>query len=82
MTPTRPSAIVRIMPLWFSRGFRFGPFRLNVGSGGLGFSFGFSGLRVGINRRGLYVSISKAGFHYRTYLTGRTERLGRDEQGA
>ena len=82
MTPTRPSAIVQIMPLWFSRGFRFGPFRLNVGSGGLGFSFGFSGLRVGINRRGLYVSISKAGFHYRTYLTGRTERLGRDEQGA
>jgi hypothetical protein len=67
------------MAMWFSKGFRFGPFRLNVGTGGLGLSFGFSGLRIGINRRGVYLSIGKAGFHYRTYLTGRTERVGRDE---
>ena len=65
--------------MWFSRGFRFGPLRLNVGSGGFGLSFGLGGARVGINRRGLYFSLNKAGFHYRTYLTGARETLDRDD---
>jgi len=67
------------MGLWFSRSFGFGPFRLHAGTSGLGLSFGFWGLRIGINRLGVYFSLNKAGFHYRTYLTGRKERLDRDD---
>lgn len=63
------------MAFWFSRGFRFGPFQIHVGSGGVGVSVGVRGLRLGLNRRGFYVSISRGGFHYRTYLTGRREQV-------
>ncbi len=63
------------MSFWFSRGFKFGPLRLNVGSGGFGVSFGFWGLRLGLNGRGVYFSASKAGFHYRRYLGGHRETV-------
>ena len=57
---------------------RFGPFRLHLGSGGVGVSVSFGLFHVGINRRGLYFGASKAGLHYRRYLTGRREEV-RDE---
>ena len=66
------------MGFWFARSLRFGPFRLNVGSGGIGVSVSFGFFHVGINRRGLYFGASKAGLHYRRYLTGRRETSRED----
>ncbi len=63
------------MGFWFSRSVRLGPFRLHLGSGGIGMSMSFGFFHFGINRRGLYVGASKAGLHYRRYLTGRREEV-------
>ena len=65
----------------FNRGFNFGPFRLNVGSGGVGVSVGFSGLRLGLNRRGVYVHFGRGGLYYRRYLFNplRSIEAGRDD---
>lgn len=67
------------MTFYFSKGFRFGPFRVNASGAGLSVSFGLAGFRLGLNRWGVYFSISKHGFHYRTYLTGRRESLAADD---
>ena len=58
------------MGLYIRKAWSFGPFRINLSKGGLGFSFGFTGLRVGINRHGLYLHAGRGGVYYRSYLLG------------
>jgi hypothetical protein len=64
---------------WYIRkGFNFGPFRINLSKGGVGVSFGFKGFRIGLNRLGPYLHVGWGGLYYRTYLTGRREKVEAD----
>lgn len=70
------------MGFYFSKSFHFGPLRLNLSRAGFGVSIGVRGIRIGINRFGIYISLSRGSLRYRTYLSGRKERvaeeIGRD----
>lgn len=46
-----------------------GPLRLNLAKGGVGFSFGVKGARIGVNRKGTYVHGGRYGAYYRKYMT-------------
>ena len=52
----------------FRKSRNFGPFRINLGRRGVGWSIGRGGLRLGSGARGPYVSASKFGFNYRKNL--------------
>jgi hypothetical protein len=68
------------MPFYIRKAWSFGPFRLNLSKGGLGVSFGFTGFRIGINSRGVYIHAGRGGIYYRTYLGSSTkERVDRDD---
>jgi len=57
------------MGWYFRRGLNFGPFRLNLSRGGVGWSVGRRGARVGVNARGrrtLHTSLPGTGIGYRT----------------
>jgi Protein of unknown function (DUF4236) len=56
----------------FRKGFKFGPFRLNLSKSGLGASFGVKGLRAGIGPKGSYVSAGAKGIYYRQNLSPKT----------
>lgn len=45
-----------------------GPVRVNLSKGGLGFSAGVTGARVGVNRQGVYVHGGRGGLYYRKYM--------------
>ncbi len=66
------------MGFYFSKSFRFGPLRLNLSRAGFGVSIGVRGFRIGLNRFGIYLSISKGVLRYRTYLSGRKERVSEE----
>lgn len=64
------------MSIVIRKGWSFGPLRLNLSAGGVGISCGVKGLRVGINRHGIYIHAGRGGVYYRKYLfTGRRETL-------
>jgi hypothetical protein len=55
----------------FRRGLNFGPFRLNLSRGGVGWSVGRRGARLGVNARGnrtVHTSIPGTGVGYRKTL--------------
>lgn len=53
------------MGFFFRKSFRVGPFRVNVGTGGVGFSFQLFGLTFGLNsRRRPYVRFGRFGFGF------------------
>lgn len=57
------------MGWYFRRGINFGPLRLNLSRGGVGWSVGRRGARVGVNARGkrtVHTSIPGTGVGYRT----------------
>src|SRR5690606_31887490 len=59
------------MPFYIRKAFSSGPIRLNLSKGGLGFSFGVKGARIGVNSRGqAYVHGGRHGVYYRKNLTG------------
>lgn len=59
------------MGLYFRRSFRLGPLRLNASRGGLGFSTGIKGARVGFDSRSrAYVHCGRGGVYYRSFLNG------------
>ena len=66
------------MGFYFSKTFRFGPLRFNLSRAGLGVSIGIRGFRIGINKFGIYVSISKGIVRYRSYISGRKERVAEE----
>ena len=66
------------MGFYIRKSWSFGPFRLNLSKGGFGVSFGMRGLRIGLNRLGPYLHVGWGGLYYRTYLTGRREKVERD----
>lgn len=58
------------MPFYIRKAFSSGPIRLNLSKGGLGFSFGVKGARLGVNSRGqAYVHGGRHGVYYRKNLT-------------
>ncbi len=57
---------------WYLRkAFSFGPFRINLSKGGLGYSFGVKGARIGTGPRGSYVHMGRGGIYYRQWLSWR-----------
>lgn len=56
------------MGLSFRKSVRFGPMRVNFSSSGIGYSVGVKGARVGMNKRGTYVSMGAGGIQYKKYL--------------
>ena len=56
----------------FRRSIRFGPIRMNMSKGGVGWSWGFPGFRVGISsdgRRYYSFGFPGTGLYYRKYLS-------------
>lgn len=61
----------------YRRSYKVGPFRINVGSGGVGYSVGGQGFRTGINAHGRrYTSYSVPGTGLRYYKSGQNSRGG------
>jgi hypothetical protein len=58
------------MGLSFRKSFSFGPMRVNLSQAGVGYSVGIKGARIGVNRRGTYVSLGAGGIQYRKYVNG------------
>lgn len=61
------------MGFYYRRSISAGPFRLNIGKSGLGYSIGGRGFRTGVSSRGrryTNVSLPGTGFGYRTSRTG------------
>lgn len=59
-----------------------GPIRVNLSKGGLGFSAGVTGARVGVNRQGVYVHGGRGGLYYRKYMKkGAASGTGIGESG-
>lgn len=59
------------MGLYLRKSLGLGPLRLNASKGGLGFSAGVKGARVGIDARGrAYVHCGRGGVYYRSFLNG------------
>lgn len=58
------------MGLYFRKSARFGPFRVNFSTSGVGVSVGIPGFRVGTGPRGNYVQAGAHGFYYRATLPG------------
>jgi hypothetical protein len=57
------------MPFYIRKAFSSGPIRLNLSKGGLGFSLGVKGARLGVNSRGqAYVHGGRHGVYYRKNL--------------
>ena len=53
------------MGFYIRKSFGAGPFRMNLSKGGLGFSAGVKGLRVGTGSRGRYLHAGRNGLYYR-----------------
>ncbi|MEO0684898.1 MAG: DUF4236 domain-containing protein [Cyanobacteria bacterium J06649_11] len=62
------------MALSFFRSKKAGPFRINVSSSGIGFSFGVKGARVNFSPRGTFVSIGAKGIYYRKKISSKKEK--------
>ena len=63
------------MPFYIRKAFSTGPLRLNLSKGGLGFSVGIKGARIGLNSKGqAYVHGGRHGVYYRKNLTGSSSR--------
>jgi hypothetical protein len=63
------------MPFYIRKAFSSGPLRLNLSKGGLGFSFGVKGARLGVNSRGqAYVHGGRHGVYYRKNLGSGSKR--------
>ena len=60
------------MGFYLRKSWSFGPFRINLSKGGFGVSFGVTGLRLGINRKGVYIHAGRGGVYYRKYIVGRS----------
>lgn len=58
------------MGLFFRKGVKVGPLRINFSKSGVGVSAGVKGLRVGTGPRGNYVSAGRGGLYYRKYFGG------------
>jgi hypothetical protein len=56
------------MGLYFRKSVRFGPFRVNFSSKGVGLSAGIPGFRLGTGPRGNYVQMGGHGVYYRASL--------------
>lgn len=56
------------MGFYFRKSARFGPFRVNFSTSGVGVSVGVPGFRVGTGPRGNYVQAGAHGFYYRAAL--------------
>ncbi len=56
------------MGLSFRKSVSFGPMRVNLSTSGIGYSVGVKGARLGVNKRGTYVSMGAGGIQYRKYL--------------
>lgn len=59
------------MGLRYRKSLSFGPLKTNISKNGLGYSFGFLGIRYGVNALGRkYISfgIPGSGFYYIKYL--------------
>lgn len=57
------------MGFYIRKNLMSGPLRLNLSKGGVGFSFGVKGARIGVNRKGTYVHGGRYGAYYRKYMT-------------
>jgi hypothetical protein len=59
------------MGLYFRKSLGSGPLRLNLSKGGVGFSSGVKGARIGVDARGrAYVHCGRGGVYYRSFLGG------------
>jgi Protein of unknown function (DUF4236) len=56
------------MGFYFRKSARFGPFRVNFSTSGVGVSVGVPGFRIGTGPRGNYVHAGAHGFYYRAAL--------------
>lgn len=56
------------MPFYLRKSVSAGPFRFNFSEGGVGLSFGVTGLRIGTGPRGHYVHAGRGGLYYRCSL--------------
>jgi|GEM_PF-2205174 len=66
------------MPFYIRKAFSSGPIRLNLSKGGLGFSVGVKGARLGVNSKGqAYVHGGRHGVYYRKNLGGGTKENDR-----
>jgi hypothetical protein len=57
------------MAFYLRKGFRAGPFRLNLSKSGFGLSAGVTGARIGVGPRGLYTHAGRHGLYYRKHLS-------------
>jgi hypothetical protein len=57
------------MGFYFRKSARFGPFRVNFSTSGVGVSIGIPGFRIGTGPRGNYVQAGAHGFYYRATLS-------------
>src|SRR5262252_8920927 len=65
------------MGLFFRKGFKLGPLRLNLSKSGIGASIGVKGARVGINAKGkTYLAAGRGGLYYRKQFSGVTKATG------
>ncbi|QIL78380.1 DUF4236 domain-containing protein [Hymenobacter sp. HDW8] len=56
----------------FRKSLSIGPMRVNLSSSGIGYSVGVKGARLGVNKRGTYVSLGAGGIQYRKYIQNNT----------
>ncbi len=55
----------KTMGLFIRRSKKFGPFRINFSTSGIGISTGVKGGRVSVGPRGTYVHLGRYGVYYR-----------------
>lgn len=55
------------MGLSFRKSFGAGPYRVSISSSGISGSYGIKGFKVGVNRRGTWVSLGAGGIRYRKF---------------
>ena len=69
------------MGLYIRKAINLGPLRINISKGGLGFSFGITGLRIGWDRKGgFYFHAGRGGVYYKTYLfSGKRESVEKND---
>jgi hypothetical protein len=56
------------MAYYIRKAFKSGPVRMNLSKGGIGFSMGVTGARVGLNSRGAYIHGGRHGLYYREQI--------------